>query len=114
MDKLRAAWAGLPLGLKVVVVAGVLMLVASIAGAQGRPNCAEREAVVAELTNRYGETRQGIGLAANNAVMEVFASSETGTWTITVTFASGMTCLVASGQNYESLSEWLPNTDDPA
>ena len=37
----------------------------------------------------------------NNAVVEVFASSDTGTWTITVTNASGVTCLVASGQAFE-------------
>jgi len=30
------------------------------------------------------------------------------------TLASGMTCLVASGQAYESLAEGLPDTSDPA
>lgn len=87
---------------------GGLILATHHAFAQGRPNCAERETVIAELSGRYGETRHGIGLAANNAVMEVFASAETGTWTITVTLADGMTCLMASGQNYEVLAEDLP------
>lgn len=32
MDKLKAAWAGLPLGLKVVIVAGALMAFAAIVG----------------------------------------------------------------------------------
>lgn len=93
---------------------GGLILATHHAFAEGRPNCAERETVVAELAGRYGETRRGIGLAANNAVMEVFASAETGTWTITVTLASGVTCLVASGQNYETLAEQLPATDKGA
>ncbi len=75
--------------------------------AQGS-NCAPRERVVQRLADSYGETRQAIGLGANNAVIEVFASDETGTWTITVTMASGMTCLVASGQAYERLAEALP------
>lgn len=66
-------------------------------------NCAARSTIVTKPMDDYGEVPVGIGLAANNAVMEVFASSETGTWTITVTFASGLMCLVASGQNYESL-----------
>lgn len=87
---------------------GGLILATHHAFADARPNCAERETVVAELASRYGETRHGIGLAANNAVMEVFASAETGTWTITVTLANGMTCLVASGQNYETLAEQPP------
>ena len=75
--------------------------------AQGR-NCAPRDAVVERLAENYGETRRSIGLGANNAVVEVFASEETGSWTITVTMASGVTCLVASGQSYETLAEALP------
>ena len=47
-------------------------------------NCALRAAVVSRLAEAYGETRQSMGLGANNAVIEVFASGETGTWTITV------------------------------
>jgi hypothetical protein len=49
-----------------------------------------------------------MGLGANNAVVEVFASAETGTWTITVTSVQGLTCLVASGQAFETLAEVLP------
>lgn len=64
--------------------------------------CAERETVVAQLAERYGETRQSMGLGQNNAVVEVFASADTGTWTIVVTLPSGMTCLVASGESWEA------------
>ncbi|MEM7075549.1 MAG: hypothetical protein AAGA28_09490 [Pseudomonadota bacterium] len=71
-------------------------------------NCAPREMVIERLASKYGESRQSMGLGANNAVVEVFASEETGTWTITVTSASGMTCLVASGQAFEELTEVLP------
>lgn len=81
---------------------------ATTVSAQQSRNCAPREAVVARLAERYGESRQSIGLGANNAVMEVFASGETGTWTITVTTANGVTCLVASGQAFEAIAEALP------
>lgn len=74
---------------------------------QGR-NCAPREAVVDRLAQGYGESRKSMGLGANNAVVEVFASDETGTWTITVTTPNGLTCLVASGQSFETLAEALP------
>ncbi len=93
---------------------GGLILATHNAFAQGNPQCADRDTVISELNSRYGETRHGIGLAANNAVMEVFASAETGSWTITVTLADGTTCLVASGQNYEVLAEDLPATDQGA
>lgn len=87
---------------------GALILAAQQAFAETAPQCAARAAVLAELAGRYGETRQGIGLASNNAVMELFASAETGTWTIIVTLADGTTCLVASGESYETLAESLP------
>ena len=76
--------------------------------AQQSRNCGPREMVVDRLAEGYGETRQSMGLGSNNSVVEVFASSETGTWTITVTTPNGLTCLVASGQAFEELAEALP------
>lgn len=70
--------------------------------------CAPRDIVLERLATTYGETRQSIGLGPNNQMVEVFASDATGTWTITVTRASGVTCLVASGQAFETLAEALP------
>ncbi|MBE3636690.1 hypothetical protein [Mangrovicoccus algicola] len=66
-------------------------------------NCADRGDVLKRLSGNYGETRQSVGLGANNSLVEVFASDKTGTWTITVTMPDGMTCLIASGQAYEKL-----------
>ena len=71
---------------------------------QGR-NCAPRDAVVERLSTRYGESRQSIGIGSNNSVVEVFASTETGTWTIVVTMPTGVACLVAAGQAFEALAE---------
>ena len=71
-------------------------------------NCAPHEVVVRRLADSYGEVRQSIGLGANNAMVEVFASEASGTWSITVTMPGGVTCLVASGQAYEALAEALP------
>ena len=79
---------------------------ASTAMAQTQ-NCAKRDSVLERLAERYGESRQSIGMAPQGRVVEVFASLETGTWTITVTMPNGVTCLVASGQSYEALDEPL-------
>lgn len=68
-------------------------------------NCAPRSAVVERLASKYGESRQSIGLGTNNAVVEVFASAETGTWTILVTRPDGISCLIAAGQGYEMVAE---------
>ncbi len=91
----------------------ILMLTATSSFAQGR-NCAPREVVVERLAEKYGESRQSIGLGGQGMVMETFASAESGTWTITVTMPNGMTCLMASGQSYEVLAEALPATDNDA
>jgi len=41
-------------------------------------------------------------------------TSDTGTWTITLTTPNGLTCLVASGQSWEELAEALPPDGDDA
>ena len=93
---------------------GLLLGAATFAEAQGQTHCAPRHQVVDRLATKYGETRQSMGLGANNAVMEVFASLDSGSWTITVTMANGITCLVASGQAFEELVEALPPKGDDA
>ncbi len=88
--------------------AALTLMTTSLASAQQSRNCGPREMVVNRLAEGYGETRQSMGLGANNAVIEVFASQESGSWTITVTSPGGVTCLIASGQAYEALAETLP------
>lgn len=77
-------------------------------------NCAPRDTVIERLASLYGESRQSMGIGSNNSVVEVFASEDTGTWTITVTSAHGVTCLVASGQAFEALFEAMPTQDSDA
>jgi hypothetical protein len=78
------------------------------------PQCGPREQVLSVLATKFNETRRSIGLAANAQVIEIFANAESGTWTITVSLPDGATCLVASGSNFETLSEELPAKGDPA
>lgn len=81
--------------------------------AQNLQHCAPRAQVVERLADKYGETRQSMGLGSNNAVMEVFANLGSGSFTITVTMTNGITCLVASGQAFEALAEVLPPRGEP-
>ncbi|HSF63339.1 MAG TPA: hypothetical protein VLA78_03060 [Paracoccaceae bacterium] len=89
--------------------AGLILATEARANAQ----CAPRDQVITHLGTKYAETRRGIGIAANNTVMEIYAS-DGGSWTIVVTTAQGLTCLVASGHGYESLTEELPARGAPA
>lgn len=93
---------------------GFVALLFAMEQAHAAAQCGPRAAVMAHLAERYGETRQAIGMAANAMVMELFASTDTQSWTITITTAEGQTCLVASGDGYEALSEALPAQGDPA
>jgi hypothetical protein len=72
------------------------------------PQCGGRDQVTALLSERYGEIRRAVGLVGETAVMEIFASDTTGTWTITVTMPDGQMCLMASGVGYEAVNEELP------
>jgi hypothetical protein len=75
--------------------------------------CGPRAAVLAQLTDRYGENRRAMGLAANNMVMEMFASDASQSWTITVTTPQGQMCLIASGQGFEAMTDPLPAKGEP-
>lgn len=67
--------------------------------------CASRNDVVRKLEDRFGETRTSVGIHREDAVVEVFSSAATGTWTIVITRADGMSCLLASGQRWEQFPE---------
>jgi hypothetical protein len=93
---------------------GFAALIFATQNAFAGANCAERSVVLNELASKYRETRRAMGFAAETAVMEMFASVETGTWTVTVTTPDGTTCLIASGTGFEPLADGLPTPGDPA
>ena len=65
--------------------------------------CADHATVTDRLETKYQESRVGIGLDGNNRVIELFAS-EAGSWTFLVTFPDGRTCLIAAGEDWQSLT----------
>ncbi len=87
---------------------GFVGVILAVQAAHAAPQCGLRADVVAALSDQYGETRRGVGLAANGMMVEVFASAVSGTWTITATAPDGQACLVASGQSYESVVALAP------
>ena len=86
-----------------------LLAIASCSGlsspvqAQANINCASRQIIVERLERRFNETVQVIGLGVDNQLFEIFASSESGTWSIVVTAPTGRACLVASGNAFETI-----------
>jgi len=76
--------------------------------------CADRAEVVNRLERNFGETRQSMGLNAQTGVVEVYASDQTGTWTIVLTRPDGVSCLIASGEMWEKNAEPLVKSGQPA
>ena len=74
-------------------------LMASPAAAQ--ENCATHDAVTAFLAENFGESRQVIALDGANRVLEFYASTATGSWSLLITTPDGRTCLVADGTAFE-------------
>lgn len=103
-------WPALCAALAFTAAMAWVLFVATPASAQPQ-NCAPRDLVLKRLAEKYGETRRSIGIAQQGAIMETFASDDTGTWSITVTLPTGLTCLVASGKSYETLAG-EPKGDD--
>lgn len=66
-------------------------------------NCANRDQIVERLKTKYSETFAGGGLQASQAaqsVVEVWASQETGTFTVILTTPEGLACIVATGTDW--------------
>ena len=91
---------------------GAILIATQPLHANGRA-CGEREQIVQSLASKHGETRQSIGLGVNNVVIETFASTETGSWTILATTPAGRSCLVATGIAFEAANDpFVPTKND--
>lgn len=73
-------------------------LAALDARAEGAP-CGPRDQVIERLTGHFGETRRAMALDPRG-ILEIFASEETGSWTVTITTPEGLTCLIAAGEHW--------------
>jgi len=65
--------------------------------------CADREQVIAHLQSRFSEqlTVGGLQRAQDSlAVMEIWSSQETGTYTVLLTKPDGTSCIVAAGTDF--------------
>ena len=71
------------------------------ANARMHMTCDQRGALVTALDKLYAEKPISLGIANNGSVIEVFASAE-GSWTIVLTSPTGMSCMLAAGDSWET------------
>lgn len=63
--------------------------------------CGDRGEVIKQLERDYGETRKAVGLQQGRGVVEIYASKNTGSWTILVTDTRGKSCIMAVGEAFQ-------------
>jgi hypothetical protein len=66
-------------------------------------NCDTRDTLVQQLSTKYSEQFAVGGLQkvqGTQALMEIWASTETGTFTVLLTNPNGVSCIVAAGTDY--------------
>ncbi|MGX0904116.1 hypothetical protein ACSSV8_002702 [Roseovarius sp. MBR-79] len=78
-----------------------------MAQAQGLA-CLPRAALIERLEGRYKEHLAGGGLQSPQQLLEVWASDETGSFTVFVTRPDGVACVVATGQHWNSVTASAP------
>ena len=84
--------------LSVILAAGISITVTVPAKSESL-NCAEREAILAKLTN-YKEEPEAIGLNTDGTLLEVFVSPQ-GTWTVLFSSPQGQSCIAAIGEAWQ-------------
>ncbi len=88
---------------KRLIALGLAMGAISTALPAHAEDCASREQVVSRLQMEYAEQLTGAGLndvASGNTMIEVWSSSETGTFTVMSTDAQGISCILATGTDW--------------
>jgi hypothetical protein len=84
---------------------------AVLAQQPSNPNCQHWRAIAAHLDAKFAERPVAAGLQTNGNLLQLFVSTETGTWSMVVVQPSGMGCLVSAGKGWESVPE---GPDGPA
>ncbi|CUH85440.1 hypothetical protein [Thalassovita mediterranea] len=74
----------------------------SAPSASSAPKCLQRSILVERLESRYNEQLSGGGLQSAQQLLEVWTSPQTGSFTVFITRADGLACIMATGQNWSS------------
>ena len=93
----------------IFAIAALAVSLAVPAWAQTR-NCASRDVIVAALEDKYGETVLFIGMTGPDGIMEIWANTDTGSWTALISSAAGLSCVASSGDGFETVREVLEPT----
>jgi hypothetical protein len=90
-----------------LAVAAVVPILAVVSTAHAEEvACGKRSDLLAHFQEAYHEVPNVLGLTTDGRLLEVVVAP-TGTWTMLVTVPGGPACVVATGQDWQSLATAL-------
>ncbi|GAC1041807.1 hypothetical protein [Rhizobium sp. No.120] len=78
------------------------ILLPGIAAAQVTLACAQRVDIVAFLGDHLSEKLSAVGKLDQSTIVEIYAA-ESGSWTLLMSDVSGRSCIILSGDSWESI-----------
>lgn len=70
--------------------------------------CGKHVDIIAGLDSAYGETVQFQGYTKAPALVQFFANTKTGTWSILVARPDGAACIIGVGQGWHAVKQGEP------
>jgi hypothetical protein len=80
----------------------VLVVVAIGGAASAEAVCGKRADLLTQLSGRWSEAPVAMGLKDDGSVLEIVAATDGATWTVLITYPSGASCVVATGERWET------------
>ena len=89
------------------IAAGLILSLGHITLVSAQTNsCAPRGEVIKHLAAEYKEKTAAVGIADNgSAVYEILTRSDGATWTLLYSLPNGTSCLMATGQHWQSVPQ---------
>ncbi len=94
--------------MRAIVVTGLAVFLATPAQAQSEPEqsvnglpCHPYNDLASQLDQKYHEAPVSMGIQSNGNLLQVFSSTESGTWTILSIAPNGRPCVLAAGKSWE-------------
>ena len=91
------------IGMSAIAAATVLWSATATPAMPG-PTCAPRETLVAALAQDFQERMDWAGLSNAGTLVELYLSKR-GTWTLIVSTADGVSCIVAAGDYWDRATQ---------
>ena len=86
------------------IAAALFVVTSSSPAAAQKELCIKRPKIIRHLAKKFSETPVAIGLSRSGGVIELLSSAKGGSWTIIITTPDGNSCMIAAGENWETVT----------